>query len=173
LGLFTYIATDEQLRTLTFSNLGSLGAAAWWPLGVIAPPVLAAMALLLARTQALNLLLLGEAEARHLGVNVPRLKREIILAGAVIIGALVSLTGTIGFIGLVAPHITRLLLGPDHRFVMPGAACIGALLVVVADTVARLVVAPAELPIGIITALVGGPFFLGLLLRERRAWRAA
>jgi iron complex transport system permease protein len=173
LGLFSYIATDEQLRSLTFWNLGSLAAAAWKPLALVAVLVVPAMLWLLRCATSLNLLLLGEAEAYHLGVDVRRLKREVVVCAALIVGALVSLTGMIGFIGLVAPHIARLLMGPDHRVVLPGSVLVGALLVLVADTVARTVVSPAEMPIGIITALIGAPFFLGLLLRERRAWRAA
>lgn len=167
IGLLTYLATDEQLRTLAFWNLGSLGAASWATLSAVLPLVgigLAASALL---ARPLNALALGETRAAHLGVEVVRVKRIAIVTTALITGSLVAITGVIGFIGLVAPHLVRLLCGPDHRVVLPGAALLGALLVLCADMVARTAVAPAELPLGVLTALLGAPFFLALLLRMR------
>lgn len=167
IGLLTYIASDDQLRTLTFWNLGSLAGAEWSLLTVAIPVVCISVALLARHSAALNAMLLGEAEAQHLGVPVQAIKRQVLIASAVCIGALVACTGTIGFIGLVAPHCIRLACGPDQRVVLPGAALFGAILTLLADLVARTVAAPAEMPLGILTALLGGPFFLALLWRRR------
>jgi iron complex transport system permease protein len=167
LGLLTYIASDQQLRTIAFWNLGSLGAATWPAVAAIAPPVALALAVALGRAQPLNALALGEERARHLGVDTTREKRLVIVLAALLTGCLVAITGVIGFIGLVAPHLIRLACGPDHRHVLPGAMLLGALLVLMADLVARTAVAPAELPIGVLTALLGAPVFLGLLLARR------
>ncbi len=166
-GLFTYLADDRTLRSLTFWNLGSLNGASYarlWPLLLIT----VAVALWLPRrAKALNALLLGESEARHLGFDVERVKRELVICSALGVGAAVAAAGLIGFVGLVVPHLMRLLVGPDHRLLLPASALAGASLLLLADVAARLVIAPAELPIGIVTALLGAPFFLYLLLRER------
>lgn len=167
IGLFTYLADDATLRTLTFWNLGSLNGASYarlWPLLLV---TLAVALWLPRRAQALNALLLGESEARHLGVAVERLKRELVFCTALGVGAAVAAAGMIGFIGLVVPHLVRLLVGPDHRVLLPASALAGASLLLLADLFARLVLSPAELPIGIVTALIGAPFFLYLLLRGR------
>lgn len=167
IGLFTYLADDATLRTLTFWNLGSLNGASYarlWPLLVV---VLAVIAWLPRRACALNALLLGESEARHLGFDVERLKGELVFCTALGVGAAVAASGLIGFIGLVVPHLVRLLAGPDHRVLLPASALAGASLILFSDLAARLVLSPAELPIGIVTALVGAPFFLYLLLRGR------
>lgn len=167
IGLFTYLADDATLRTLTFWNLGSLNGASYarlWPL------LLATLAVALwlpRRARALNALLLGESEARHLGFDVERLKRELVFCTALGVGAAVAAAGLIGFIGLVVPHLMRLLVGPDHRLLLPASALAGASLLLLADLIARLALAPAELPIGIVTALIGAPFFLYLLVRGR------
>ncbi|HSX88231.1 MAG TPA: iron chelate uptake ABC transporter family permease subunit [Pseudomonas sp.] len=167
IGLFTYLADDSTLRTLTFWNLGSLNGASYarlWPLLLVT----AAVALWLPRrAKALNALLLGESEARHLGFAVERIKRELVFCTALGVGAAVAAAGMIGFVGLVVPHLMRLLVGPDHRVLLPASALAGASLLLLADLAARLLLAPAELPIGIVTALIGAPFFLYLLVRER------
>lgn len=168
IGLLSYLADDRMLRTLTFWNMGSLGAASY--------PRVIALGLCCAllcwrlprRAHALNALLLGESEARHLGVEVEWVKRELILLTALGVGACVAVSGLIGFVGLVVPHLVRLMLGVDHRLVLPGSMLLGGALLLLADVVARLVLAPAELPIGILTALLGAPFFLLLLLRSQR-----
>jgi len=166
-GLLSYLANDEQLRNITFWSFGSLGGATWTLLASVAPLALVAMALGATLARPLNALSLGEAQAGYVGVDVARVKRRAIVATALAVGALVAATGVIGFIGLVAPHAIRLASGPDHRVVLPGAALLGALLLVLADMLARTIVAPAELPIGILTAGLGAPFFLALLLRRR------
>ncbi|WP_435608594.1 FecCD family ABC transporter permease [Pseudomonas knackmussii] len=167
IGLFSYLADDATLRSLTFWNLGSLNGASYprlWPLLVVG--VLVA-AWLPRRVEALNALLLGESEARHLGFDVERLKVELIFCTALGVGAAVAAAGMIGFIGLVVPHLLRLVVGPDHRRLLPASMLGGAILLLLADLLARLALAPAELPIGIVMALIGAPFFLYLLLRSR------
>lgn len=167
IGLFTYLADDATLRTLTFWNLGSLNGASYprlWPLLLI---TLLVACWLPRRVDALNALLLGESEARHLGFDVERLKVELILCTALGVGAAVAAAGMIGFIGLVVPHLLRLIVGPDHRVLLPASMFGGAILLLFADLLARLALAPAELPIGIVTALIGAPFFLYLLIRGR------
>lgn len=167
IGLFTYLADDATLRTLTFWNLGSLNGASYprlWPLLLV---TLLVACWLPRRVDALNALLLGESEARHLGFDVERLKVELILCTALGVGAAVAAAGMIGFIGLVVPHLLRLIVGPDHRVLLPASMFGGAILLLLADLIARLALAPAELPIGIVTALIGAPFFLYLLIRGR------
>lgn len=167
IGLFTYLADDATLRTLTFWNLGSLNGASYprlWPLLLI---TLLVACWLPRRVNALNALLLGESEARHLGFDVERLKVELIVCTALGVGAAVAAAGMIGFIGLVVPHLLRLIVGPDHRVLLPASMFGGAILLLLADLIARLALAPAELPIGIVTALIGAPFFLYLLIRGR------
>ena len=166
-GLLIYAANDRQLRDLTFWSLGSLSGANWTSIGAALPFFAVPFALLPLLARPLNALLLGEAEAWHLGINVERIKRLAMLAVACAVATSVSLTGVIGFIGVVVPHLVRLISGPDHRLLLPAAALLGAALLVGADVLARVVVAPAELPIGIVTALIGAPFFLWLLLRAR------
>lgn len=167
-GLLTYLGDDAQLRDLTFWSLGSLGGATWGKLAVasvvIMPVLLASPAL----ARGLNALSLGEGEAYHLGFPVQRLKAAIILLVAAAVGASVAAAGAIGFVGIVAPHVLRLLVGPDHRLLLPLCAVLGGALLTGADLLARTLAAPAELPIGIVTAAIGAPFFLWLLLRRDR-----
>ena len=170
-GVFTFVADDAQLRSLTFWSMGSLGGATWPAVAAAAPFTGLATLAVLRYARPLNALLLGEAEAGHLGCNVERLKRSVVLLVALSVGAAVAVAGIIGFVGLVVPHLLRLTLGPDHRFLLPGAALLGASLLLGADLIARTLVAPAELPIGIVTAIIGGPFFMYLLQRGRRLGR--
>lgn len=167
-GVFTFVADDAQLRSLTFWSMGSLGGATWPAVAAVAPFIGLATLAVLRCARPLNALLLGEAEAGHLGCDVERLKRSVVLLVALSVGAAVAVAGIIGFVGLVVPHLLRLTLGPDHRFLLPGAALLGASLLLGADIIARTLVAPAELPIGIVTAIIGGPFFMYLLQRGRR-----
>ena len=167
IGLFSYLADDATLRSLTFWNLGSLNGASYARLWPLLPVCLGVALWLPRRAAALNALLLGESEARHLGFDVERLKRELVLCVALGVGAAVAAAGMIGFVGLVVPHLVRLLTGPDHRLLLPASALAGAALLLLADLAARLLLAPAELPIGTLTALLGAPFFLYLLRRER------
>lgn len=168
IGLATYLATDAQLRTLSFWTLGSLGAADWQIVALAAPFCLALMLLAPVWAPALNALALGEAEAGHLGFKVEKTKAILIALTAAGVGASVAFTGIILFVGLVVPHLVRAMTGPDHRWLLPGSAMLGAIILVISDTVARTIAAPAELPIGILTAGFGAPFFLFMLLRQRR-----
>jgi len=168
-GALTWLASDAHLRSLTFWLLGSFGSADWPLVLGVAPllllPVLAAPRL----APALNALLLGEIEAGYLGFATRKLKFALVALAALAVGAAVAAAGIVGFIGLMVPHIVRALTGPDHRHVLAGSALVGAALAVGADLVARTIVAPAELPIGVLLAALGAPFFLWLLKRQGRA----
>jgi iron complex transport system permease protein len=166
-GLLTYMASENQLRELTFWSLGSLGGASWSRVATVAPWILLPLLCLPRAAHALNALLLGEGEATLLGFRPERLQPLLVGLVALAVGAAVAFSGVIGFVGLVVPHVLRMTFGPDHRFLLPASALGGAILLVAADALARTVVAPGELPIGVLTALVGGPFFLWLLLRRR------
>lgn len=168
IGLFTFVATDAQLRDLTFWNMGSLGGANWKILAFLGPWVLLVSVWLIRQWRVMNALLLGDREAQHLGFSLKRVRARLVLASALIVGPLVAATGTIVFVGLVVPHLVRMTLGANHRWLLPATVLAGGLALVLADWAARTVVVPAELPIGLITGLVGGPFFLWLLARGRR-----
>jgi iron complex transport system permease protein len=166
-GILVYMANDQQLRDLTFWGMGSLAGATWAKLAVAAPVMIAGLLAAPLLSRGLNALALGEAAAMHMGLPVQRVKRLAILSVAAATGAAVAASGGIGFVGIVVPHLLRLISGPDHLRLLPNAALLGGAMLVAADVVARTVVAPAELPIGIVTAVIGGPFFLWILLRRR------
>ncbi|MGI9319029.1 MAG: FecCD family ABC transporter permease [bacterium] len=168
IGLLSYIADDAELRDLIFWSLGSLEVTDWNKLLAAALVILPACAAMLAYGGALNANLLGESEARHLGFDIERIKTRLIILVSLVVGVIVAMSGIIGFVGLVVPHLLRLIIGPDHRLLLPASALFGAGLLVTADIVARTAVAPAEVPIGIITAVLGGPLFLWLLIRHKR-----
>ncbi|SNY91276.1 iron complex transport system permease protein [Cohaesibacter sp. ES.047] len=167
IGYLTFISDDQQLRDLTFWSMGSLGGANWVKIQAILPFILLSLALMPLLSNGLDGLVLGDHQARHMGVPVQALKRLAIFGIALSVGASVAVTGGIGFVGLVVPHLLRLLIGPDHRYLLPTSALLGAILLLLADMVARTAVAPASLPIGIVTAAIGGPFFLWLVVRSR------
>ncbi|MGP9538161.1 FecCD family ABC transporter permease [Brachybacterium sp. AOP43-C2-M15] len=166
-GFFTFAADDDELETVVFWQMGSLGSITWVRLAVVTIPVLLGVAVLIALSRRLDLLTLGERQARHLGLDVDSTRRLVIVLTALLTGSTVAFTGTIGFIGLVVPHIVRLLCGPGHRALLPVSAVLGGLLIVLADTLSRVVAPPSEVPIGLFTALLGAPFFLALVLRSR------
>lgn len=166
-GLLTFFADDNQLRTLTFWSMGSLAHSRWQEVAMVAPWLLASLIVMPLLSRGLNALMLGEEAATHMGVAVTWVKRGGIISASVAVGAAVAAAGMISFIGLVAPHLVRLLIGVDHRYLIPGSALMGATLMVLADVLARTMAVPAELPIGLVMALLGGPFFLVLLLRQR------
>lgn len=168
IGLMVFLSDDQQLRDLNYWLLGSLGGVTWHSLGLAAPFILLGALALPLFARHLNALLLGESEATHLGFHVERTKRALVVLAALATGTAVAITGVIGFVGLVVPHLVRLIAGPDHRLLLPASALFGASLLLVADLFARTLVLPAELPIGILTACGGGPFFLWLLLRRRK-----
>lgn len=166
-GVLVYIADDAQLRTLTFWGMGSLAGATWTKVIAAAPLILLALAIVPFLARGLNALALGEAAASHIGISVQRLKNTAILMVAGAVGAAVAVAGGIGFVGIVVPHLLRLMVGPDHRYLLVNSALLGAALLLIADVISRVIIAPAELPIGIVTATLGGPFFLWILLRQR------
>lgn len=168
IGLLTFLASDAQLRSLVFWSLGSLGGATWGVLGAVAPFLLAGLVLLPRFARALDLLVLGEREAAHLGVATERVRIGVIVLAAMTTGAAVAAAGIVGFIGLVVPHLVRLVAGPSHRVVLVASAIGGGIVVVGADLASRTLAVPAELPLGVLTGAMGGPFFLWLLHRARR-----
>ena len=168
-GYLVFVSSEQQLREFTFWTLGSLGGATWAKIAMVLPfaAVLGLVAPFLAR--GLDALSLGEAEAFHIGVSVESTKRIAILAVAGAIGASVAVSGIIGFFGLTVPHLVRLTIGPAHRLLLPVSALLGGALLVLADVLARTVASPAELPLGVVTAGVGAPVMLWLLLKRRKA----
>ncbi|QFY62430.1 iron ABC transporter permease [Rhizobium grahamii] len=166
-GVLIYMANDQQLRDLTFWGMGSLAGSTWTKIAAAGPIILLSFAVMPFLARGLNAITLGEAAAFHMGVPVQRLKNIAIVAVAASTGASVAVSGGIGFVGIVVPHVLRMVIGPDHRFLLPASALLGGSLLIFADVLARTLVSPAELPIGIITAAVGGPFFLWILLRQR------
>jgi len=158
---------NDTLRRISLWRMGGLDGADYPRTAVAVAAALLCCSLLPRFATALNALLLGESEARYLGVNVERTKTLIILLVALAVGCSVALAGTIAFVGLVVPHMVRLLIGPNHQFLLPASALAGAILLLLADTLARTLIAPSELPVGVVTALVGVPFFISLLRRRR------
>ncbi|MEM9530262.1 MAG: iron ABC transporter permease [Pseudomonadota bacterium] len=167
IGAFQYISDERQLRALVFWTLGSFGRATWATVIPALVPLAVALVVLLRQHRRLDQYQLGEAEARFVGVDVDRLKRVIIIASATAVGAGVALAGIISFVGLIVPHLLRLMGGAAHQYVLPGSALLGALLTVLADTVSRTIAIPAEVPVGLVTSAIGAPFVLWLITRVR------
>ena len=159
---------NGALREILFWLAGGLDSRSWEHVRISAPLVLGGVAVIVVMSRDLNLLTLGDDEARSMGVRVGLTRVSLLAAAALITGAAVAVSGTIAFVGLVTPHILRLILGPDHRVLIPMSALGGAVFVVLADTVARMVIQPAELRVGVLTAFVGAPFFILLLIRNKR-----
>jgi iron complex transport system permease protein len=166
-GVLIYMADDRQLRDLTFWGMGSLAGATWVKIVAAGPIILLSLIAMPFMARGLNAITLGEAAAFHMGIPVQRLKTIAIVTVAGATGASVAVSGGIGFVGIVVPHLLRMVIGPDHRYLLLASALLGGSLLIFADVLARTLVVPAELPIGIITASVGGPFFLWILLRQR------
>lgn len=167
-GLISYLADEQQLRTITFWMLGSLAGATWEAVWCVCPFVLAAVFLLPRLAKALNSFALGEGQTQQLGLRPDRVKIRVVVLVTLSVGVAVSVSGMIGFVGLLVPHALRLLAGPDNRFVLPASALLGGLTLCVADLIARSIVAPLELPLGVITALMGTPVFLYILIRDKK-----
>ncbi|WP_417248157.1 FecCD family ABC transporter permease [Celeribacter sp.] len=166
-GFIVYKADDNQLRDLTFWGMGSVAGATWAKIAVAGPIIMLALLTAPFLARSLDALALGEPVARHMGIDTQKMKRLAIVSVAASVGASVAITGGIGFVGIVVPHLLRLLQGPEHRNLLPNAALFGAVVLLLSDMISRVVVAPAELPIGIVTASLGGPFFLWILLKNR------
>lgn len=168
-GMLSWISNDAQLRQLSLWGMGSLGQAEWPTLLVSATLIIPSSLVVWWMAARLNLLQLGDEEAHYLGVNVRVLQRVLLLCSAVLVATSVAISGVIGFIGLVVPHLMRMWLGPDHRGLIPGSLLAGAILLLIADTLARTVAAPAEMPVGLLTSLLGAPWFLWLIFRQERS----
>jgi len=167
-GLITFAADDQQLRNITFWMLGSLGGATWETVTAVAPFILIPVLLLPRMGKALNAFALGEVQAAQLGLKVSLIKRNIVILATMAVGAAVAVSGIIGFVGLLVPHTIRLLIGVDNKHVLPASALFGALMLTLADMLCRTIIAPIELPIGVITALLGTPLFLYILIKDKK-----
>lgn len=165
-GFMSYIARDPQARSITFWNLGTFSGASWLQVGIVGVVAFSVFIIAIRLSKQLNVLLLGEEEAVYAGVHVERLKRRLLLLTTAMVGVATAFVGVIGFMGLIVPHIMRLLLGSNHQKLLPASMLAGAILLTLADMGARLLLAPAEIPIGIITSLVGAPLFIVLLKRS-------
>ena len=166
--LLSYFSDNDMLRQISLWQMGNLSGASWLKVSIMGVVAVLLMSLFPRDSKALNALLLGESEARHLGINVQWVKRRLIALTALGVGVSVAVAGLVGFVGLIMPHIIRLMIGPDHRWLIPASGLAGAVLLVIADSLARVVVIPAELPTGILTAILGAPFFVVLLLQQRK-----
>ncbi|OQD50581.1 iron ABC transporter [Enterobacter cancerogenus] len=165
-GVLSWLSNDAQLRQLSLWGMGSLGQAQWSTLLAVTSLMVPAVLAIWRLAGPLNLLQLGEEEAHYLGVDVATVQRILLLCSALLVAAAVAVSGVIGFVGLVVPHLMRMWLGADHRAVVPGSVLAGALLLLVADTLARTLAAPAEIPVGLLTSLLGAPWFLWLIFRR-------
>ena len=168
-GFLIYLSKDEQLRDLTFWNLGSLGGATWTKNGILAVVLLISYSILINKGKALNAMMLGEKDAEHLGIPVEKIKKQIVVLTALMVGACVAFSGTIGFVGLIVPYILRLIFKSNYQIILPLAAVMGSILLLVADTFSRTIVAPAEIPIGVLTAFMGAPVFIAILIRFKNS----
>lgn len=165
-GVLSWLSNDGQLRQLSLWGMGSLGQAQWSTLLVVASLMIPTVLIIWRLAGPLNLLQLGDEEAHYLGVEVTAVQRILLLCSALLVAAAVAVSGVIGFVGLVVPHLVRMWLGADHRATLPGSVLAGALLLLVADTLARSMVAPAEMSVGLLTSLLGAPWFLWLIFRR-------
>ncbi|MRS16891.1 iron chelate uptake ABC transporter family permease subunit [Enterobacteriaceae bacterium RIT691] len=165
-GVLSWLSNDAQLRQLSLWGMGSLGQAQWSTLLATASLMLPTVVVIWRQAKHLNLLQLGDEEAHYLGVNVRQIQRRLLMCSALLVASAVAISGVIGFIGLVVPHLLRMWLGADHRAVIPGSVLVGAILLLVADTLARTLVSPAEMPVGLLTSLLGAPWFLWLIFRQ-------
>lgn len=167
-GFLTYISTEEELRNITFWSLGSLAGANWWKVSLVFIIVLIGSIILLRKGKILNALMLGEKEAAHLGFDIEKNKRQIIVITSLMVGSVVAFNGTIGFIGLVIPYILRFVFNSNYTILLPLSMILGAVVLLIADTISRIIVIPAELPIGILTAIMGAPVFISILINYKR-----
>lgn len=167
---FLMLISGSALQRIVFWTMGGLAVLGWSQIAVVGPLILGSIAAVYPLAWDLNVFLLGEEEAAFLGLNVERRKLYLLILGSLLTGAAIALSGLVGFVGLVVPHVTRLLLGPDHRLLLPASALIGAIFLLLADLVARTIMAPTEMPVGIITALVGTPLFIYLLRKGKHEY---
>jgi iron complex transport system permease protein len=169
MGLLIYFSKEEQLRDLTFWNMGSLAGASWTKNGILLVVITVAYFFLLNKGKALNAMMLGERDAQHLGIPIERIKKQIVILTALMIGTCVAFAGTIGFVGLIVPYILRLIFKSNYHIILPLAAVFGSILLLTADTISRTIAPPSEIPIGVLTAFMGAPIFITILLRNRNS----
>ncbi|MXN91420.1 iron chelate uptake ABC transporter family permease subunit [Flavobacterium sp. Sd200] len=167
MGLLIYFSKDEELRDLTFWNMGSLGGATWIKNGILATVIAVSFFFIINKGKALNAMMLGETDAQHLGIPVERVKKQIILLTALMVGTSVAFAGTITFMGLIVPYILRLIFKSNYHYILPLSAVYGSILLLVADTISRTIAPPSEIPIGVLTAFMGAPIFITILIRNR------
>jgi iron complex transport system permease protein len=168
-GFLIYISKEEELRDLTFWNLGSLAGATWVKNTILFVVMLVSYFFLIRRGKSLNAMMLGENDAKHLGIPVERIKKQIVVFTALMVGTAVAFSGTIGFIGLIVPYILRLIFKSNYQIILPLSAVFGSILLVGADTISRTLVAPSEIPIGILTAILGAPVFIAILIKNKKS----
>jgi len=168
-GFLIYLSKEEQLRDLTFWNLGSLAGATWTKNIILIIVMVLSYSVLINKGKALNAMMLGEKDAEHLGIPVEKIKKQIVILTALMVGACVAFSGTIGFIGLIVPYILRLIFKSNYQVILPLSAVMGSILLLIADTFSRTVVAPSEIPIGVLTAFMGAPVFIAILIRYKNS----
>ncbi|WP_010251157.1 FecCD family ABC transporter permease [Myroides injenensis] len=168
-GLLTYISDEEELRNLTFWTLGSLAGATWNKVIILGIVIIASICLLINKGKSLNAMMLGERDASHLGIPVEKIKKRIVLLSALMVGTAVAFTGTIGFVGLIVPYILRLIFKSNYYFILPLSTVCGSILLLTADTISRTIVPPSEIPIGILTSIMGAPVFIAILVRFKKS----
>ena len=170
--LVTYlkVIAGDLLHALEYWIMGSFRYSAWYEVITIFPIIIFCTAVIYLYSRDLNILVLGEEQSQHLGVELEKVKKILLVCGAFMTAAAVSISGLIGFVGLIIPHLTRIIVGPDHRILLPTSAIVGASFMMLCDSLARVIMGSAELPVGVITAVAGGPFFIYLLRRKRRRY---
>jgi iron complex transport system permease protein len=168
MGLLIYFAKDEELRDLTFWNLGSLAGATWTKCSILAVVIAVAYSMLINKGKALNAMMLGEQDAQHLGIPVEKIKKQIVILTALVVGTSVAFAGTISFVGLIVPYILRLVFKSNYHLILPLSAVFGSILLLTADTISRTIAPPTEIPIGVLTAFMGAPIFMMILIRNRK-----
>ena len=171
IGFLVYRASDMELRSFTFWTLGSLDNSNWLIVSIAFILILIPLIISIRLRKKLDVFMLGDAEAGYLGLNIEQLKKKIILIAALMVGTTVAFCGMIGFIGLVTPHLVRLIMGPSHKTLIFGSAILGAIILILADFISRIIIAPAQHPIGIITSALGAPFFLWLIISQKQKIR--
>lgn len=167
MGLLIFFSKDEELRDLTFWNLGSLAGATWPKCGILAVVIAVSFTMLINKGKALNAMMLGEQDAQHLGIPVERIKKQIVVLTALMVGACVAFAGTISFMGLIVPYILRLIFKSKYHIILPLAAVWGSILMLTADTISRTIAPPSEISVGVLTAFMGAPIFMIILIRSR------
>ena len=173
IGLFVSLSSDAELRSFTFWTLGGLDMADWDIVAITFLFIIIPFIIIYKSQYQMDIFMLGDAESEHLGINVEKLKKKIILISSITVGVSVAFCGMIGFVGLVTPHLVRLFIGPNHKYLIPGSAILGALILTISDLICKTIIAPAQLPIGVVTSTIGAPFFIWLILNQKSRFNYA